>query len=83
MCYVDCLHVAHLHCGPYQLFVSVLNCESVVAVRKCSGREFHIFGASDRKECLPYLVVFTWGMSAVFVYLKEYGFSVVLMRSCR
>ena len=77
------MHVLHLHFGPYQLLISVLNCVSVVVVLKWSGRVFQILGASDLNDCFPYFVVLTCVISAVLWYLNVYDFSVMFIRSCR
>ena len=39
--------------------------------RNFCGREFHILAAVERKDLTPYKLVLTWGISTVFVYLKE------------
>ena len=48
-----------------------LNCSVDVMSRNLCGREFHILAAVERKDLTPFELVLTWGISTVFVYLKN------------
>ena len=60
-------HIEHLHSGPVQVRISLLNSLKCSAFFISLGRLFHTRADSKRKEFLPYLVVLTVGISAMFI----------------
>ena len=69
--------------SPSQAFIRLLKWEKFVSSLKCCGSEFQSFGALERKDLLPYVVVLTCGIFAVFVYLKRYELFLIVTRSCK
>ena len=66
------LHALHLHSFPFQDNKMFLNWLKFSIFLKSSGRSFHKTAAVYLKEFLPYVVVFTLGISTILEYLKLY-----------
>ena len=68
---------------PLHVPICDLNCSIDVNSGSFCGREFHILAAVERKDLTQYVLVLTWGISTVFVYLKEYECGLYVQKSLK
>ena len=66
------LHALQLQAFPFHERIRILNWLKFETALMCSGKSFQRTAAAYLKECFPYVVLLTLGMSTMLEYLKLY-----------